>query len=93
MRDPEMKLAIATQHVAIAKSIVARQQTRLAELEVQDRPTAGARKILDTFIVTLALLKEHQSLLRDEADGRQRDPEWIFSRLVTRTNAPPHAND
>lgn len=79
----ETELAKATQHVTKARNIVARQYERIAQLRAEDRPTEDAINLLNTFIQTLAALEYHQRLLCDEAEGEDKKPQWIFSRLST----------
>ncbi|WP_424362881.1 hypothetical protein [Methylocystis parvus] len=83
----ESKLDRATRHVARAKLLIARQRERVAQLQAEDRPIADASCMLDTFIQTLEAMEHHQGLLREEAEGKDQKPEWIFSRLAARALA------
>lgn len=80
----ESMLDRATRHVARAKLLIARQRERVARLQAEDRPIKDASSMLDTFIQTLQAMEHHQRLLRDEAEGEDQKPGWIFSRLEAR---------
>ena len=77
-------IVTAIRRVIRARQIVARQRERIARLEAEHWPTEDALHMLDIFIETLAALEHHQRLLCEEAEGRDRDPEWLFSRLAAR---------
>ncbi|QGM96066.1 hypothetical protein [Methylocystis parvus] len=83
------ELDIATRHVARGKLIIARQRERIVQLQAEQRSNEDARHMLDTFVETLALLEHHLHLLRDETEGKDQKPEWIFSRLAARIPAAP----
>jgi hypothetical protein len=80
--ERETELDRATWHVANAKLIVARQRERIIRLQLEHRQTEDAQRLLNAFIESLASLEHHQRLLREEAEGKDRTPEWLFSRLA-----------
>ncbi|MEK4034189.1 hypothetical protein WOC76_13005 [Methylocystis sp. IM3] len=77
MDAPETELDKATRHVAKARLIVSRQRERIAELQAEHRPTEDALRLMDTFSKTLANLEYHLRLLREEAEGKGKIPEWM----------------
>jgi hypothetical protein len=84
MDAPETELDKATRHVAKAKLIVSRQRERIAELQAEQRPTEDALRLLNTFSKTLANMEYHLRLLREEAEGKDKLPEWMLARLAAR---------
>ncbi len=85
MDELAVELIKAAQRIASAKTIVARQRLRIAKLQAERRPTEDSQQLLDTFIKTLAALEAHERLLRDEAEGKHRSPEWPHSRFAAQT--------
>lgn len=87
MDEARKLLAKASRHVAEAERIVARQRERIVRLRAQECPIEDALQLLNTFIKTLAAMKDHQRLLREEAEGKDLNAGWLFSRVAART---PH---
>ncbi len=85
MDEPQKLLVKATRHVVQAERIVARQRERIVRLRAQDFPIEDALQLLDTFIRTLSTMKDHQRLLREEAEGKDVSAGWLFSRVAART--------
>lgn len=83
--EPRKLLAKATQHVVQGERIVARQRERIIRLRAQDCPIEEALQLLNIFISTLSTMKDHQRLLREEAEGKDVSAGWLFSRVTART--------
>jgi len=64
--DREMEarhLLLADRHLAVGRSQIAAQETRLARLRAQGRDTAAAENLLALFRDTLAGWETHRSLI------------------------------
>ncbi len=64
MADKVSQLALAAQHVAAGKLIVARQLALIARLRAAGHTTLDHERTLATFINTLTIFEDHERELR-----------------------------
>lgn len=67
------KLIIAVQRVAVAKKIVADQQTVIATLRAAGLPTDNEEKALRSYVSALRHLEEYERKIREERRAKKTE--------------------
>jgi hypothetical protein len=75
--DIETRLAIAANHVAHGRAIVAQQRERVARLKAMGTRTREHERTLDVFISTLQILEEHERDLRNSVPKLTSPRGWL----------------
>jgi hypothetical protein len=66
------ELAVATDHAAKGRVIVAQQRLRVERLAGLGRLTERSEQLLDTFLLTQLCLEDHERHLREEVEAATR---------------------